>query len=209
MTNALITAQILKSNREDPAARLVLASASPRRAELLTAAGIPFEVEPANVDEATRRGEAPEAYVVRVARDKARAVSRRRPDRLVLAADTTVVVDGLILGKPEGVEDAARMLRMLSGRTHEVLTGVCLAPPASGGRLPPEPSAALSRTEVEFCDLSEDEVAWYIETGEPMDKAGAYAIQGLASRFVTRISGSYSNVVGLPVALVYQLLARG
>jgi septum formation protein len=183
--------------------RLVLASASPRRAELLAAAGMAFDVEPAHVDETTRAGESPEAYVTRVAAEKARVVSARRPARHVLAADTTVVVSGQILGKPVDGDDAARMLGMLSGRTHEVLTSVCLIRPTSAGGAP---VSGLSRTAVEFGRLDPDEIAWYVATGEPVDKAGAYAIQGLASRFVTRISGSYSNVVGLPIALVYDML---
>jgi septum formation protein len=182
--------------RDEP---IVLASASPRRAELLRGAGIVFEVQPADVDESVRPDEPPERYVVRVAEAKARAISARCPRQIVLGADTTVIIDGLILGKPDSDADARRMLRMLSGRTHEVLTGVCMVGPV-GTR------TGLARTAVEFAPLAEDEIEWYIATGEPADKAGAYAIQGLASRFVTRIDGSYSNVVGLPVALVYGIL---
>jgi septum formation protein len=178
---------------------LILASASPRRAELLTLAAIPFEVRPAHVDEAVLPGESPEAYVVRIAEAKARTISETYPARIVLGADTTVVVDGLILAKPADESDAARMLTMLSGRNHHVLTGVCIAGDA-------QMRTAVARTEVEFMTLSPDEIHWYVSSGEPMDKAGAYAIQGLASRFVTRIAGSYSNVVGLPVALVYEML---
>ena len=178
---------------------LVLASASPRRAELLRAAGIEFEVAPADVDESVHPDESPELYVQRVAGAKARAISRKFPGRIVLSADTTVIIEGRILAKPIDNADAARMLRMLGGRTHEVLTGVCMVGP-SGAK------SRLDRTVVEFAPLSEDEIAWYVATGEPADKAGAYAIQGLASRFVTRIDGSYSNVVGLPVALLYGML---
>jgi len=180
---------------------LLLASSSPRRAELLTAAGIPFEVRPADVDERVLEGESAVAYVRRIAEAKARTISARFPDRLVLGADTTVVVDGLILAKPTDALDARRMLGALSGRTHEVLTGVCIA--ASR-----HVETSVSTTSVEFAQLSGDEIEEYVGSGEPMDKAGAYAIQGLASRWVTRIDGSYSNVVGLPVALVYEMLKR-
>lgn len=180
----------------------MLASASPRRAELLRAAGFAFDVHPAHVDERVLDHESPETYVRRVAEDKARVVGQQFRACVVLAADTSVVVDAHILGKPEDVEDARRMLRMLSGRTHEVMTAVSLA--REDGAL----ETRVETTTVEFAPLSEDEIAWYVASGEPMDKAGAYAIQGLASRFVTRIVGSYSNVVGLPVALVHQMLKR-
>ena len=179
---------------------IVLASASPRRAELLQAAGIEFEVLPAHVDEAAREREGADAYVRRISEAKARAVAVRVKDRIVLAADTTVVVDDTMLAKPIDDEDAKRMLRMLSGRSHEVLTSVSVG--RSGGALLTE----VERTAVEFAPLTEFEIDWYVATGEPRDKAGAYAIQGYASRFVTRIDGSYSNVVGLPIALVYEIL---
>jgi septum formation protein len=178
-----------------------LGSASPRRAELLRAAGIEFDVIHADVDESVRRGESPDAYVSRVAAAKARAVAERARERVVLAADTTVVVDGEMLGKPANDADAKRMLCLLSARTHEVLTAVAVirGPIA-------EPFVEVDRTEVEFAPLTEFEIDWYVATGEPRDKAGAYAIQGYASRFVTRIDGSYSNVVGLPIARVYGML---
>ena len=175
--------------------RLLLASASPRRAELLNAAGYEFDVQPANVDESVHAREAPEDYVTRVAEAKASAVAPRADGRVVLAADTAVVVDGTILGKPADQADAARMLRLLSGRRHDVLTAVALPG-----------ITAVDRTTVEFAPLTDTQIEWYVASGEPLDKAGAYAIQGLASRFVTRIEGSYSNVVGLPVALVSALL---
>jgi septum formation protein len=180
---------------------IILASASPRRAELLTAAGIRFDVQPAHVDESVHDGESAQSYVKRVAAAKARAVFDSHPQRLVLAADTSVVVDGVVLGKPHDAAEARQMLRTLSGRLHEVMTAVVLA---SARGL----DVALATTTVEFAPLSDDEIAWYVDSGEPMDKAGAYGIQGLASRFVTRIDGSYSNVVGLPVALVYEMLTR-
>jgi septum formation protein len=180
-----------------------LASASPRRAELLKAAAIDFEVMPAHVDETAHPGEVPDVYVQRIAEAKARTIGARVGQRIVLAADTTVVIAGEMLGKPAGEEDAKRMLRLLSGRVHAVVTGVSLL-------CNPGVTTRVESTEVEFAPLSEDEIAWYVGTGEPRDKAGAYAIQGHASRFVTRIAGSYSNVVGLPIALVYEMLkARG
>jgi nucleoside triphosphate pyrophosphatase len=181
--------------------RFVLGSASPRRAELLRGAGIDFDVIHADVDETVHPGELPDAYVRRVAEAKARAVAARARERLVLAADTTVVIDGVMLGKPADDDDAKRMLCLLSGRTHEVLTAVAVYRASM-----PAPLVEVERTEVEFAPLTEFEIDWYVATGEPRDKAGAYAIQGYASRFVTRIDGSYSNVVGLPIALVYEML---
>lgn len=178
--------------------RLVLASASPRRAELLRAAGFDFDIVTADVDEALRPGEGAEAYVTRLAEAKARAVLDRAAGRPVLGADTVVVCGEEILGKPADAGDAKRMLRMLSGRTHAVMTGVCLL---HG----PVCDVTFAVTAVELAALSEAEIDWYVASGEPSDKAGGYAIQGLASRFVTVISGSYTNVVGLPVAAVYDL----
>lgn len=179
---------------------LILASASPRRADLLRAAGMPFLVRIANVDESVRDGESPRDYVRRVAREKAIAVEPA-PDEFVVAADTTVVVDEAILAKPLDADDAARMLRQLSGRWHDVLTGVCLV---RGGQV----DLQVADTRVEFAPMSEAEIAAYVASGEPMDKAGAYGIQGRASRFVREVRGSYTNVVGLPVALVYAMLTR-
>ncbi len=179
--------------------RLVLASASPRRRELLAAAGFEVDVDPADVDETQRPGEAPADYVERIARAKVSAVARRHPSRTVVAADTAVLVDGVVFGKPADQADAARMLRQLAGRSHEVWTGVAVA---REDRI----RYSLERTTVWMLPLSEEEVSWYVESGEPLDKAGAYAIQGLASRFIPRIEGSWSNVVGLPVATVLQLL---
>ena len=181
--------------------RIILASASPRRAELLRAAGIEFDVIPADADESPKVGEAPGAYARRVAESKATAVAPRANGRFVLAADTVVVDDGTMLGKPRDPVDAARMLRRLSGRAHDVVTAVALLTP--GGL-----ASHVESTRVELSSLTENDIAWYVSTGEPSDKAGAYAIQGYASRFVTRISGSYSNVVGLPVHVVWALLSR-
>jgi septum formation protein len=182
---------------------LILASASPRRADLLREAGIHVEIQPADVDEDVQPGEAPEAYVRRVAEAKGRTVSERAPGRYVLAADTAVVVEGQILGKPATSEEADRMLRMLSGRTHLVISAVCLM---KDGHVVVETEVAV--TAVEFAPLSPAEIAWYVASGESMDKAGGYGIQGLASRFVTRIAGSYPNVVGLPIAVVYRMCTR-
>jgi septum formation protein len=183
---------------------VILASASPRRAGLLTAAGIPFEALPVDIDETPHPGETPEAHVRRLAAEKARSAASRRPGATVLGADTVVVVEGRILGKPRDLADAAAMLRLLSGRAHEVLTGVAVLEPAGL-----EMVVETARTWVWFCRLSDEDIAQYVATGEPMDKAGGYAIQGIASRFVERIDGSYSNVVGLPVALVDRLLRQG
>jgi septum formation protein len=181
---------------------LLLASRSPRRAELLRAAGIPFDVAAADIDETPLEDEPPEAHVRRLSAAKARAVHVLRPDAAILAADTVVVVDHRILGKPRDASDATAMLRALSGRAHDVFTGVAVLSSLA------EIDVAVARTRVWFSDLSEDAIDWYVASGEPMDKAGAYAIQGLASRFVAAIDGSYSNVVGLPVELVYRLIAR-
>ena len=177
---------------------LTLASQSPRRRELLSQLGIDLRVVPAGADETPRPGEPPRAYVERLAREKARAVT----GAWVLGADTTVVLDGAILGKPDDDGDARRMLRALSGRVHEVTTGVCLRGP--GGR---EEAIAVG-TEVSFAELTEAQIAWYSATGEPRDKAGAYAVQGVGSAFVREVRGSVSNVVGLPLAETAALLER-
>jgi len=183
--------------------RLILASASPRRAELLRAAGYEFDVVVADVDESLRNGESPSAYVRRLAAAKSAAVMENREltPTIVLGADTTVVVDDEILAKPRDEADAAAMLRRLSGRRHEVLTGVSLRRGAyEVGR--------VESTSVYVAELTDEEIAWYVATGEGRDKAGAYAIQGFASRFIPRVEGSYSNVVGLPVACVRELLTE-
>jgi len=167
---------------------------------LLRAAAIDFEVIPADVDESARRDEWPDTYVARLAEEKAAAVLHKAAGKPVLAADTIVVCGTDILGKPSDADDAKRMLALLSGRTHLVLTGVCLIAPAASSR-----QTAVTSTAVEFTHLSDAEIDWYVASGESSDKAGGYAIQGLASRFVLSISGSYTNVVGLPVATVYDL----
>ena len=188
---------------------LVLASASPRRRELLTQAGFEFQIHPARIPEDPHPGEDPIHYVTRLAREKAEAVyktlSSTHPDLAipalaVLGADTTVTLDEHILGKPDSPADAARMLRLLSGRTHRVITGVSLV---TANRI----ETAAEITAVQFLTLSEQEIAAYIATGEPNDKAGAYAIQGQAARWIPRIQGCYFNVVGLPISLVSTLLS--
>lgn len=187
---------------------LVLASASPRRQELLRNAGISFVVRPMNIPEVPDAGEGPREFAERLAKEKAFAAYRQVGEEFILGADTVVVVDGMILGKPEDGDDAARMLRLLSGRTHEVITGVCLLSPGLeiGGN--PEIDVESERTTVTMERLTDDDIRFYVATGEPMDKAGAYAIQGIASRWIPCIEGDYSNVVGLPVALVYGMLKR-
>ena len=181
---------------------LVLASASPRRRELLARAGFEFEVTPADVDERQRDRELPKAYVSRLAFEKAETVAAGLSDgglQVVLGADTIVVVDGDILSKPRDTQDAREMLRRLSGRSHDVLTGVALL-------RGPERRSAVEQTRVSLVELADDVIEWYLTTGEPMDKAGAYGVQGIASQFVERIEGSYTNVVGLPVSVVGRLL---
>lgn len=183
---------------------LVLASSSPRRAEILRAVGWEFEACPADVDESVRGGEAPEDYVRRLAREKAGAVASRRLFGLVLGADTTVVVEGDILGKPRDEDEARRMLRRLAGRWHEVLTGVALVRAETG-----RSAVGLERTRVRFAETTEEEIDWHVRTGQLLDKAGAYAIQGRAALFIEAIEGDYWNVVGLPVRLVYELAKKG
>jgi septum formation protein len=191
---------------------LILASASPRRAELLRAAGFEFETVVADVDERVRADETPARYVRRLAADKSAAASSvvsglqpsradegRGRDIVILAADTAVIVDGEILGKPQDAADAARMVRALAGRAHAVMTGISV-------RWNAYELGRVETTSVFFAAMSEQEVAWYVASGEGRDKAGGYAIQGLGSRFVRRIEGSYSNVVGLPIAAVVELL---
>jgi septum formation protein len=177
--------------------QLILASASPRRAELLSAAGLAFTVRVADIDETIWPGETPRAYVSRLAREKAQAVAQA--GEIVLGADTTVVIGDEIAGKPVDADDARRMLRLLSGAWHEVLTAVSLVSDEQA-------LSDIAVTRVKFAPLGEAEIDWYISTGEPFDKAGAYGIQGYASRLVESIEGSYSNVVGLPVQMVYRML---
>jgi len=188
---------------------LILASQSPRRAELLRNAGYSFEVRPAEVDERVRAGEPALEYVQRLAREKALAVLATAPaEAVVLGADTTVVLDGECLGKPADAEEAQQMLARLSGRVHQVMTGVCVAWRRAGEACEVDAEVDAEVTEVKFAAMSGAEIAAYVATGEPMDKAGAYAIQGVASRWIPRIEGCYFNVVGLPVARVSAMLVR-
>ena len=180
---------------------LILASGSPRRRELLAGLGLRFAVRPVDLDESPLPGEEPAATVLRLAAAKAAAVAH--PGELVLGADTVVVLDGLLLGKPRDPEDAARMLTAIAGREHTVLTGVALREPGRDRQ-----AAALETSRVRMAALTAEEVAWYVATGEPLDKAGAYAVQGLGVLFVEAVFGNYTNVVGLPLPAVRRLLAE-
>lgn len=202
---------------------LILASASPRRQELLRQAGIMFEVDQAHIAEDQKPGEEPLAYALRLAEEKARAVAIRHPGRYVLGADTIVVVDSEVLGKPLDQADAARMLRKLSGRTHEVTTAVSLISPSqilpgviAPSRASPSESGAPAKADTRSCTtrvffrkIAEEEIQKYVAGGEPMDKAGAYAIQGGAAQWADRMEGEYSNVVGLPLQLIAEMLRAG
>jgi septum formation protein len=184
--------------------KLILASASPRRAEILRTVGWPFEALAVDIDESRRAGEEAAAYVERVARAKAEAAALRAPGSTILGADTVVVIENEILGKPRDDEDGRRMLRLLRDRWHQVLTGVAIVNVETGSS-----KVAHEVTEVRFAEMNEDEIGWYVATGEPKDKAGAYAIQGQGARFIREIRGDYFNIVGLPVRLVYELLGTG
>lgn len=187
--------------------RLVLASASPRRRELLASLGLEFTVRPVDLDETPRPGEEPSRYVLRLAREKARA--RAEPGELVLAADTVVVLDGELLGKPSGPEEARRMLGRIAGRRHTVFTGVALLERGgeAGGGGDREATEVVA-SEVEIAPLTGEEIDWYVATGEPLDKAGSYAIQDRGALFVESVEGNYTNVVGLPLPAVYRLAAE-
>ena len=183
--------------------KIILASASPRRAEILRTVGWPFDALAVHIDESRRQGEDAASYVQRLAREKAETAASRTVGLNVVGADTTVVVDDQILEKPVDADDARRMLKMLSGRWHKVLTGVALV-----DRQSPETRVAYQETEVKFATMNADEIEWYVSGGEPMDKAGAYAIQGQGARFIDGIRGDYFNVVGLPVRLLYELFMQ-
>jgi len=185
--------------------KLILASASPRRAEILTAVGWEYEKQIADIDETELPDEKPEDYVQRLAKEKAEAVAEKFTDALVLGADTIVVIENQIVGKPKDLADARRMIKMLSGNWHEVLTGVALIKVTEENF---EIKVDLQRTRVKFAELSDAEIEFLIERGEPLDKAGAYAVQAQAALFIEQIEGDYWNVVGLPVSLVYELFKR-
>ncbi len=185
--------------------KLILASGSPRRAEILTAVGWKFEKEVADVDETEITGEKPEDYVRRLAQTKAETIAAKHKNALVLGADTIVVIDNQIIGKPKDFEDARRMLRLLSGNWHEVLTGVALINVSENKY---ETRVSLQKTRVKFAVLNDSEIDFLVEKGEPLDKAGAYAVQAQAALFIEEIRGDYWNVVGLPINLVYNLLNK-
>jgi len=183
--------------------RIILASASPRRAQLLRQIGVDFELAPGQIQERPHPDEAPPDYITRIARAKVIAIARKRDSGLVIGADTIVVIDGRMLGKPEDENAARNMLRQLSGKWHAVMTGVALYDVATRQEV-----ADFDKTLVKFAQLNDREIEWYLKTGEPMDKAGAYGIQGFGGVLVEEIAGNYYNVVGLPLPLVYRL-ARG
>lgn len=182
--------------------RLVLASGSPRRSEIMTSIGWEFTKDVPNIDESEREGESPETYVTRLAREKAEAIVAAHPGQILLAADTTVVIEGKIVGKPVDLADAKRMIGMLSGNWHEVLTGVAVARNGSV-------RVGMERTRVKFAAMTDEEVRFLAENGDPLDKAGAYAVQAQAALFIEGIEGDYWNVVGLPIRLVYELVQEG
>jgi septum formation protein len=183
--------------------RLILASKSPRRSELLKQAGLAFSVIPSDFDESTVALSNPDSYVITLAESKALDISDKHPSAWVIGADTIVLIDSIILGKPDSIEDARDMLRRLSGKTHQVLTGYCISCRAKGRFF-----LETVKTDVHFKKLNEAEIEWYLQTGEPFDKAGAYAIQGIGTFLVKSINGSYTNVVGLPVCEVLEHLIR-
>lgn len=181
--------------------KLVLASGSPRRSEIMNSVGWEFTKDVPDIDEAERLGEAPEDYVQRLAKGKAETIARSHPDEIVLAADTTVVIDHQIIGKPKDLADARRMLEMLSGNWHEVLTGIAVMKNGAA-------DVGLQRTRVKFAPMNRAEIDFLVEKGDPLDKAGAYAVQAQAALFIEGIEGDYWNVVGLPIGLVYEMVTR-
>ena len=183
--------------------RFILASQSPRRRELLTSIGLTFDVIPSEVPEVHQPGESPEEYVARLSRDKAEVVAAKNPDAWIIAADTTVLLGDQLLEKPLDARDAQRMLGLIAGRTHIVYSGVTLQNRSRSWR-----ETRVAESEVRMLPLDEREIAWYVATGEPLDKAGAYAVQGIGGMFIDSIHGSYTNVVGLPLALLFQMLRR-
>lgn len=181
--------------------KLVLASGSPRRSEIMNSVGWEFTKDVPDIDESERKGETPEAYVQRLAKEKAQAVATSHPDEIILAADTTVVIEDKIVGKPKDLSDARRMLEMLSGNWHEVLTGIAVI---NNGTV----EVGLQRTRVKFLPMNDDEIELLVAKGDPLDKAGAYAVQAQAALFIEGIEGDYWNVVGLPISLVYEMVKR-
>jgi len=183
--------------------RFILASQSPRRRELLASIGLQFDVMPSDVPEVHQPGESPEEYVARLSRDKAAAIAAKHPGSWIIAADTTVLLGDELLEKPADDDDAKRMLAAIAGKTHIVYSGVTLQNASRGWR-----DTRVAESEVRMLPLDERDIAWYVSTGEPLDKAGAYAVQGIGAMFIDSIHGSYTNVVGLPLALLFQMLRR-
>lgn len=183
--------------------KLVLASASPRRRELLSSVGLDFEVLPSKIEERRQPDEKPEAYVLRLSREKAADVAARRPEAWVIGADTTVFINDEILEKPSDQADAARMLRMISGKEHTVFTAITLLGSAGKHR-----DSRVVSTRVTMISLTDEEISWYVSTGEPMDKAGAYAVQGVGAMFISSIHGNYTNVVGLPLSVLFDMMRQ-
>ena len=183
--------------------KFILASASPRRRELLASIGLDFDVVPSHIPEVRAEGEAPEEYVARLSREKAAAIAHEHHDRWIIAADTTVLLGEELLEKPVDADDEKRMLATIAGRTHIVYTGVTVMNASAGHH-----DTRVAESEVRMLPLDAGEIAWYVTTGEPMDKAGAYAVQGIGAMFIDSIHGSYTNVVGLPLALLFQMLRR-
>lgn len=183
--------------------KFILASSSPRRRELLASIGLDFEIIPSHVPEEHQKGEAPEEYVARLSREKAAAIAEKHPDRWIIAADTTVLLGEQLLEKPMDRADAARMLSTIAGRTHVVYTGVTVEHARRGWH-----DTRVAESEVRMLPLSAKEIEWYVGTGEPLDKAGAYAVQGIGAMFIESIHGSYTNVVGLPLAMLFQMLRK-
>ena len=183
--------------------RFILASSSPRRRELLASIGLTFDVMPSDIPEIHQPGESPEEYVARLSRGKAAVIAEKHPEAWIIAADTTVLLGDELLEKPADAADAKRMLATISGKTHTVYTGVTLQNAARGWH-----DTRVAETEVRMLPLDARDIAWYVSTGEPLDKAGAYAAQGIGAVFIDSIHGSYTNVVGLPLALLFQMLRR-
>ena len=183
--------------------KFILASSSPRRRELLTSIGLDFDVVPSHVPEEHQPGEAPEEYVARLSREKANAIAAKHPSAWIIAADTTVLLGDQLLEKPVDKKDAERMLSLIAGKTHVVYTGVTLQNVERGYR-----ETRVAESEVRMLPLALEDVRWYVSTGEPLDKAGAYAVQGIGAMFIDSIHGSYTNVVGLPLAMLFQMMRK-
>jgi septum formation protein len=188
--------------------KLILASGSPRRSEILTSVGWEFTKDVPDIDESELPNEEPDVYVQRLAREKAEAVAKKYDEAIILGADTTVVINNQMIGKPTDLDDARRMIKMLSGNWHEVLTGVAIVKISNSKFQIPNSSVGIQKTRVKFAEMTDEEIEFLVQFGEPLDKAGAYAVQAQAALFIEKIEGDYWNVVGLPISLVYKLLSR-